>query len=42
MFFVLSFVDSTVRESYKEYFLPSLEVKDYNVGSMEEIYLINQ
>ena len=31
MFLVLSFEDSTVRESYKQYFLPSLEVKDYNV-----------
>ena len=29
--FVLSFEDSRVRESYKQYFLPTVEIKDYNV-----------
>ena len=30
--FVLSFENNTGRTSYKEYFLPKIEVKDYNVA----------
>ena len=29
--FVLSFEDRRLRESYKQYFLPTVEIKDYNV-----------
>ena len=29
--FVLSFEDINVRETYKRYFLPAAETKDYNV-----------
>ena len=29
--FVLSFEDKNVQESYKRYFLPTVEIKDYNV-----------
>ena len=29
--FVLSFEDINIRESYKRYFLPTVEIKDYNV-----------
>ena len=29
--FVLSFKDSRVRKSYKQYFLPTVEIKNYNV-----------
>ena len=29
--FVLSFKDGDVRESYKQYYLPTVEIKDYNV-----------
>ena len=29
--FVLSFKDRRVRESYKQYFLPTVEIKDYDV-----------
>ena len=29
--FVLSFKDNTVREGHTRYFLPTVEIKDYNV-----------
>ena len=29
--FVLSFKDQNGRESYKQYYLPTVEIKDYNV-----------
>ena len=29
--FVLSFEDRRVRENYEQYFLPTVEIKDYNV-----------
>ena len=34
--FVLSFEDSRVRESYKQYFLSAVEIKDYNTMIDEE------
>ena len=36
-FFVLSFEDRNIRESYKQYFFPDVEIKDYDVMMMEEI-----
>ena len=38
--FVLSFKDDDSQESHKQYYLPAVEVKDYNVISMEVICLI--
>ena len=40
--FVLSFEDRRVRESYKQYFLLTVEVKDYNVIIDGSNLLINQ
>ena len=40
--FVLSFEDRRVRESYKQYFLLTVEVKDYNVVIDGSNLLINQ
>ena len=31
IFFVLSFKDENRRESYKQYYFPTVETKDYNV-----------
>ena len=40
--FVLSFEDRKIRESYKQYFLLTVEVKDYNVMIDGRNLLINQ
>ena len=40
--FVSSFKDRNVWERYKRYFLPTVEIKDYNVWLTQEISLINQ
>ena len=40
--FVLSFKDDDGWESHKQYFLPTVEIKDYNVMIVEEISLIIQ
>ena len=39
--FVLSFKDDNGRESHKQYYLRTVEIKDYNV-MIEEISLISQ
>ena len=40
--FVSSFEDINVRESYKRYFLPTIEIKDYNVMIDGRNFLVNQ
>ena len=40
--FVLSFEDNVVRTAYAEYFFPKVEIKYYNLGSMEKAFLISQ
>ena len=40
--FVLSFEDNAHRTSYKRYFLPTTEIKDYNVMIDGKTFLINQ
>ena len=41
--FVLSFEDKTFWESHKQYFLPSMEIKDYNVMTeWKKFFWINQ
>ena len=40
--FVLSTEDDDGRDSHKQYFLPTVEIKDYNVMIVEEISLIIQ
>ena len=39
--FVLSFEDKNVQESYKRYFLPTVEIKDYNVMINGRNFLIS-
>ena len=40
--FVLSFKNDDVREIHKQYYLPTVETKDYNVMIKEDISLISQ
>ena len=40
--FVLSFENDAHRRSYKRYFLPTVEIKDYNVMIDGQIFLISQ
>ena len=42
IFFVLSFKNDDVQEIHKQYYLPTVETKDYNVMIKEDISLISQ
>ena len=40
--FVLSFENEEDRTSFSKYYIPKVQIKDFNVLSMERVFLMNQ